>query len=234
VHVDCFDAAGSPSDEFFTVLYLKSPPGTTSTSYAWAFDPSSGSYDASGPRAFNPAGGAITGTRLGVGIYEMEFTGAGALGVDGGHVQVTAYGGTNQRCKVAGWGSETVTVYCHDDSGARVDSEYTLLYLRPDATDDALAFAWAEDATSTSYPPSSFYSFNSGDGAVTAERLGVGSYSMDFAGFDLRGIGGGHVQVTAYGSADTRCAIIRQVLRPTASTTSSSSSRSRSRSRGSS
>jgi hypothetical protein len=207
VYVECFDAAGAASDEYFTILYLKSPPGTTSTSYAWAFSSTAASYDAASDYAFNPTGGAITATRAGVGVYQMEFTGAGALGVDGGHVQVTAYGGTNQRCKVGSWYLDVVTVLCFDSAGAPADSEYTLLYLKPDAEDDALAFAWADDELSASYTPDPFYSFNSGDGPITASRFGVGSYSMDFSGFGLRGIEGGHVQVTAYGGADTRCAV---------------------------
>lgn len=214
VHVDCFDASGAASDELFTVFFLKSPGGTTSTSYAWADLPTVVSYTPEPTYSFNPSGGAVTATRLSPGVYVMEWTGAGAFGVDGGHVQATAYGGTNQRCNVDDWGVEAAFVTCFDSAGNPVDSQYTVLLLRPDAEDAALAFAWANDAAAASHTPLGFTSFNSGDGPITANRFAVGAYSMSFDGFGEQGLDGGHVQVTAFGDfsgvgegTDTRCGV---------------------------
>ena len=102
-----------------TVFFLKSPGGTTSTSYARANLPTVASYTPNPTYSFNPSGGAITATRMSPGVYVMEWTGAGAFGIDGGHPQVTAYGGTNQYCHVIGSGplNVFVSVRCFDSAG---------------------------------------------------------------------------------------------------------------------
>lgn len=127
----CFDGSGAASDEQFTVFFLKSQPGTRSTLYAYAALPANPSYAPSSTYAFNPAGGAITATRISTGVYGMTFAGAGSVGVGNGHVQVTAYGSGSSHCKVASWGSESVNVSCFDAAGNPADSAYTVLYLRP-------------------------------------------------------------------------------------------------------
>jgi hypothetical protein len=138
----------------------------------------------------------------------MTWAGMGAIGTGGGHVQVTAYGSGNARCKVASWGSQHASVTCFDVVGNPVDSQYTALLVRPNAADEGLAFAWADQSASASYAPSASYAFNSGGGPVTGTRVGVGNYAMTFDGFGDFGLGGGHVQVTAYGPlVDTRCGV---------------------------
>ena len=207
VQVGCFDALGLPSDEFFTVLYLKASSTTTAAAWAWASQLTSASYTPTPNYSRNATGGSITATRLGVGQYSMTWDGIGALGEGGGHMQVTAYGTNSHRCSIVGWNAETVTINCFDATGAFADSAYSVLALRPDAKDDAMAFAWANNSNTASYTPSSTYSFNSGDGPVTATRSGTGVYNMDFEGFQEQGIDGGHVQVSAYGSGDVRCGV---------------------------
>jgi len=207
VNVRCFDATGAAADSYFTVLYLKtpSPSHPTAVAYAWANDPASASYTPATTYSYNPSGGAITAARSGTGVYSMTWTGFGAEGTGGGHPQVTAYNAINTRCQIQSWGSEAVSVLCFDHAGNPADSPYSIMFLRPDAVDDGLAFAWADQPAAASYTPAAGYSFNSGDGAITAQRSGTGTYSMTFAGFDLRGLQGGHVQVNGYGSSDDRC-----------------------------
>ena len=84
----------------------------------------------------------------------MTWTGFGAIGSNGGHPQVTAYGVLNRYCEVDSWGGDSVDVRCYSGSGLPADSQYTALYLRPDAPDDGLAFAWAHEAASASGPNS--------------------------------------------------------------------------------
>jgi hypothetical protein len=206
VSVDCFDATGAAADSYFTALYTK---GTSSTAlaYADADIPLAPSYTPNTSFSYNPSGGAITATRSGIGSYSMTWTGFGVNGTGGGHPNVTAYGVGSARCQIAGWGGDTVSVLCFDSAGNPADRRYSISYLRPDATDDGIAYAWADQSSTASYTPSPSYSFNSGDGAVTAQHLGTGQYSVSFAGFDLRGLQGGHVQVNGYGLSDERCRV---------------------------
>jgi hypothetical protein len=125
-------------------------------------------------------------------------------------MQVTTYGSGNQRCMLFSWamGLETAEVRCVNAVGNPVDSQYTILYLRPEPQDEALAFAAANAPGSPSYTPDVFTTFNSAEGPITATRVGTGSYSMTFDGFGAEGFGGGHVQVSAFGLAgDVRCGV---------------------------
>jgi hypothetical protein len=206
VDVRCFDGTGVASDTRFDVMYLKSHSQPTGVAYAWANVPQSASYTPDPDYSYNPAGGAITATRSSPGVYLMQWAGYGSL--VGGHPKVTAYGTSNRRCQIGSWATDTVAVRCFDSAGNSADSAYSILYLLPDPNDDGLAFAWANEATSPSYTPSLFYSFNSGDGGVTVESLVPGRYTVTFDGFARRGLGFlyGHAQVSAYGSTDRRCA----------------------------
>ena len=207
VSVRCFDATGAASDSYFTVLYLKTPAMPDAVAYAWANNATAASYTPSSLYSYNPTGGAVTATRNGTGDYSMTWSGFGALGTGGGHPQVTAYDASNKRCEILGWANDLVNVRCYDSAGNPADSRYSLLYLRPAATDDGLAFAWANDSSSASYAPIPFYRFNSGNGAVSATRTGTGTYTIAFGGFSGSGLGGGHVQVTGYSAFDRRCSV---------------------------
>ncbi len=210
VNVRCFNAAGVATDTAFLVLYLKAPLQPTGLAYAWANDATAASYTPAANYSYNPSGGAITATRLGTGSYGMSWAGFGALATGGGHPQVTAYDGSNKRCQIASWASDTVSVRCYDSAGNPADSRYTIMYVRPDAVDDGLAFAWANEPASANYVPSEPFSFNSGSG-THAQRLGTGLYRIFFLDFVLGGLGdglfAGNIQVNGYGTTDARCAV---------------------------
>jgi hypothetical protein len=206
VSVRCFDSSGAASDSYFTALFMKAAYSRpTGVAYAWANDSVAASYAPSGLYSYNPAGGAVTATRSGTGVYAMTWAGFSALVSGGGHAHATAYGPSNARCQIQGWSDDTVNVRCFAPAGSLVDSQYAVVYVRPDAVDDGTAFAWANEPGTSSYTPLAVYSFNAGGGAVTSDRFGAGNYRTTFAGFPLRGIGEGTVQVSGYGLSDTRC-----------------------------
>jgi hypothetical protein len=74
-----------------------------------------------------------------------------------------------------------------------------VLYLRPDADDDGLAFGRASDTGTGFVSVPVPDRFNAGGGKVTSEYLGseFGRYRMTFQGMARRGFGGEHVQVMA-------------------------------------
>jgi hypothetical protein len=77
--------------------------------------------------AFNSAGGAITRTKTATGRYAITFTG---LDLAAGNVQVTAYGGAAEFCKVQSWGGSSANVACFDAAGADADSQFSLAFIR--------------------------------------------------------------------------------------------------------
>lgn len=214
VSVNCFNVTGVATDSYFTVLFLKNASLPTALAYAWANDPGSASYTPVATHSYNPAGGAITATRTGVGVYTMTWSGFGALGAQvglgfGGHPNVTAHGSGSARCAITGWSGDSVGVRCFTASGASADSAYMVMFARPDLKDDGLAYAWASSPTSSSYTPHPTYYFNSGSGPGPAQRFGVGTYRMNFPAYFLRGFGEGHVQVNSYPTSPTevRCQV---------------------------
>jgi hypothetical protein len=124
VNVLCFSRAGALKDVKFNVFFATPNP---SLAYAWADQPTAGSYS---PNAFyrsNPSGGAVTISRSGVGRYGVTWSGLALL--DGGDVQVTAYGGGNVVCKVESWGSQSASVRCFNpQTNALVDTYYTIMF----------------------------------------------------------------------------------------------------------
>lgn len=66
-----------------------------------------------------------------------------------------------------------------------------------------MGYALINLGNSTSNTPDRTFSFNSSGGDIMALHLGVGSYGIIFDGLGAGAASGGHVQVSAYGSAGT-------------------------------
>lgn len=110
----------------------------TGSGYAWANNPKGQSYQPNANYAYSASGGAIQIRRHSLGSYQVIFQGLGGNGQAGGHVQVTAYGGSNEHCKVARWDSEAkdfiVHVNCFSSNGQPVDTQYTVNVAWPPST----------------------------------------------------------------------------------------------------
>lgn len=173
--------------------------------YAWANAASAPSYVPSPLYSYNASGGGISISRSETGRYSVTFAGLGSV-AGSGHVQVSTYG-TKAACSTTGWGGApshlVVEVACRNNLDALVDAQFTVMFVSSvGAADVSMAYAWAHDMLGASYTPSGTYSYNGTGGAITANRSATGRYTMRFAG--VGSLSGGHVQVTAYGSA-ARC-----------------------------
>lgn len=108
---------GSITDNSFTPGLIGVVRG-----YAW-MDSAGASATLNNGYVFNDGGGAVTSTRNSVGNYTVTFE---TMSLEGGHVQVTSYGGGVTWCKVSGWGSNSATVLCFDAAGAPTDSRFAI------------------------------------------------------------------------------------------------------------
>jgi hypothetical protein len=95
-------------------------------------------YTPSTMYSFNASGDAASYNminRTGTGTYAVTCKGVGGAGwaSAGGHVQVTAYGGTDSYCKVQNWSSSgtdfTANVKCYSSAGAAVNSQFDLSFV---------------------------------------------------------------------------------------------------------
>lgn len=120
--------------------------GSAILGYIWANDGGSAigvPYTPSSIYSYNAVGRAAANsvTRTATGTYSVKFrglgggplfAGSGSWG-PGGHVQVTAYGGDADYCKVVSWvtgGADfTVTVRCYNPAGALSDNQFDLLWV---------------------------------------------------------------------------------------------------------
>jgi hypothetical protein len=105
-------------------------------------------------------------------------------------------------------------VVCQTPDGGPANSPFTLSYHRASGLlgtgNVRVAYAWADQPTSSVYTPKSFYSFNSAFGAISITRSARGVYQVRFGGL---GTSRGHVQVTAYGSSDAAWCKVASWLR---------------------
>jgi hypothetical protein len=213
VLVKCFDVTGALADSMFMASFTaQSGTNTQPMAYLLADRPTVASYTANQTYSYNSKGVLNTITRTGVGAYTARL---GWVGGSGGHVQVTAFGDSSVRCKVARWAPvsvgfgivhEDVSVRCFSSSGAPADSVFTLTYANNIGLNGSFdyAYMWADQPSTPSYVPSLPYQANSQPSIDAVQRLGVGHYVATFPGHPLVA---GDVQVTAYGTSPTYCKV---------------------------
>jgi serine protease len=147
--------------------------------------------------------------RNSTGSYTVHFAG---LASNGGNVEVSAYESSARSCKVGSWfpsGTEQlVNVFCSDFAGNATDSNFTAEYAKGGSASNTFAFAWANNATSASYTPSTTYQYNSHGGRATIKRNSTGNYTVSFPDTTTsHAQAAGSVKVTAYGSGSGVCKV---------------------------
>ena len=108
-------------------------------------------------------------------MFTVEFPGFAAFGADGSNAQVSAFGLTNARCQLASWGNESAKVRCFNIFGNPVNVAFSVMLAHPDSNDEALAYVWSNSASSSSFTPSPFWAYKTGDGDITGVRNARGT-----------------------------------------------------------
>lgn len=160
-----------------------STPITGDVGWVWSGSPT-GSFNANSNFSYNSSHGTNHITNTGTGTYRVDFPGLGS--VSGGDVQVTAYGGGSERCKVYSWGSSgstlQVTVNCFTTAGLPVNTLFTANYVRRSDTPGAQpAYVWAFDPSSASYNAASSYSWNSTGGGIAITHAPESQFDVLFS-----------------------------------------------------
>ncbi|MEM9173681.1 MAG: hypothetical protein AAGC67_00460 [Myxococcota bacterium] len=76
------------------------------------------------------------------------------------------------------------------------------------AHEQSYGFAWASQSSSPSYEVgNTVFAYNDAGGDIRIERIGTGRYTVDFLELGELPGGGGHVQVTAYGTSSDYCKV---------------------------
>ena len=138
VGVQCYNSAGSVSDEYFSIAYVNGMnilgDNLTADAYAWADQPSAAGYTPAPAyqRSTTISGsGTITISRPAAGTYDV-FLPYQDQGLDGGHAEVTAYGSGTNRCQVGSWstttGGRNIRIYCFSNTGTLTDSYFAVQY----------------------------------------------------------------------------------------------------------
>lgn len=213
INVFCFNEAGSPINNKFSLAFYDLYPSAYSRAYLWANQPSSSSYIPSMSYQFNSRSAINSVRRLSTGLYEVTMPQMQQGGFfepnKGGTVLVTAYGTSSQQCKASSWfmsgNNLKATVRCFNSAGQAADSAYTISFMRTrdDPQISQFAYVWANDPNSTTSTPLAYYSYNNASSSVTTmQRTGTGTYTVKIVG---QASTRSNVQVTAYGTTNSYC-----------------------------
>jgi hypothetical protein len=158
--------------------------------------------------SYNSAGGVNAVTALAVGRYRVDLP---LMADAGGNVQVVAYGGGSERCKVESWGSGapastlSIWVRCHTSAGAPVNTSFVAYYHRSISSGYPYgAYLWADQPAAAAYTPATSYQWNPTGSYSTVARAGTGNYNVTLTGMTPSG---GSVEVTAYGTGSEHCKV---------------------------
>jgi hypothetical protein len=212
VFVNTWSPTGAPADSQFTLLYLTDRPAAVQdVAWAWVFPPGAGAtFTPSANYQYTPSGALITVDRDPA-QQNRFFVNMPGLAPSSGVVQAAAYGG-NHTAVVNSWGNTgttvTATVELFTPTGAPAnDAAFTIHYRREGPNDAREAYLWANDPSSASYTPSTFYSWNGDRPDPTITRTATGVYQVTLPGLASAGPEFGHVQVTPYATSLLRAKV---------------------------
>lgn len=136
VDVRCFAPSGAPRNSMFSVTYVRRNNlfglnGATDA-YAYASLPQAGRYQPA-TQFGSHRHAAVTIVRYGVGQYQVRLHGSGGpFGTNGGDVQISTVGSTDNHCRVLSWsgGANPVAyVSCVSNAGVQADSRFTIQWI---------------------------------------------------------------------------------------------------------
>jgi hypothetical protein len=180
--------------------------------YVWANNPASAigaPYTPSLNYQYSSTAAQNSITRLGTGSYTVRFPYLGPYGT----ALVTAYGSTDDRCKISYWvgapgvGSNTDTILyvkCFTRTGNPVNSRFTASYSHPVAGSVArAAYLWNNQPGApigVLFTPSPTYQYNSEGSPNTIVHSSTGTYIVHLTGLYLPVPITRQLQITAYGA----------------------------------
>jgi hypothetical protein len=160
---------------------------------------------------FNSAGGAVAVARS-TGNYTVTFPGLGGISsaaASGGHIQISAEGTSNVRCRSMGWGGSpnlSASVQCNAPDGSLADSAFTVLFYRyampaPSTSPAGAAYSWVTASGVVSLQ----YDYNASGVHNTVSKTGTGQYTVTIPNASSSNAS---MMVTSYGgTAGTTCSI---------------------------
>jgi hypothetical protein len=205
VTVNCQDRYGNPVDSRFTVSYTSLQPlSSRKFAYLWW----NGSWTPS-TYQFNSSGSTNTVAPMSTGVYSVTLPG---LATTGGTVQVTAYGGGNEWCKVADLYAsitvENVEVRCFTPTGDPAHAQFTLTFVDGGNivghSDHDSAYALVDPRWAPSIATTWRYSWPFGSSTPFSVSGGAGVYTVTVPPRTDTGT----VHVTAQGFGSESCGVV--------------------------
>jgi hypothetical protein len=194
--VRCRNLAGTPVDSRFNLLFIKQEAARENLSYGWV-DDAIASNGVMSPSSSTSPGGSISWQRTGTGEYGLVFTDLEDYGVDGGSIQVTAYGTDDAWCKIVSWNAPSANVRCWSSAGAPMDSRFMIHWHRTARRPFNQEYAFATSQIPTaSHTPSGSHFYNRSGGGVSFTRAGTGQYTVHWPGMENVGSDGGAVMAS--------------------------------------
>jgi hypothetical protein len=203
--VDCFNSAtGQPVDAPFSILVVGNGALPPRNAFALANQPTATLYTPDPKYSYTTGPGALGVSRVGVGSWDWRM----GTGSPAGAIHLVNAATNTEVCRIAEYKSLGPNVRCSNTDGAPRDVVYQLLQVSRGRENKRFGFAWADQATRTTpYAPYAGYAYNSTGGPVQVQRLGVGEYTVSFAGLWTSDPTGHRevVQLSAFGAGFAAC-----------------------------
>ena len=160
--------------------------------------------------SFNSLTGRITMGRAGTGVYNFEFKGMGGF-TDHVTMQATAVGQPPLRCRVSNYSitDDVLQASCFGPDGLAAQGRVSVLWLSRGRVGHRVGFASINNPSAATPAMEAFFTYNSSGGTVTAQRLGIGRWTVTFAGL-ARPAGASEIVIATgfKGTTDFSCSII--------------------------
>lgn len=131
IQVACFDSAGAPADQSFSLAFAlqssfaQGPAATQAGSYGWANDATATTaYTMPLPYNYSFNTSLMTSQKVATGHYTVNIQ--GALSYRSSLALVTAYGDNNQYCAIQAW--FPISVLCYQQGGAPIDAQFDVTF----------------------------------------------------------------------------------------------------------
>jgi hypothetical protein len=203
---------GQRADGEFETLIVGNNTMSGVSAFAVANLPSALSYTPDTARSFTTGAGAIHIDRNAIGDWNVSL----GTGSAQGSIFLVSSAYELAVCTVGEWKNFGIRVRCFDQIGAPVDAQFNVLQVAGGRFSNQFgsmypfAFAWADQRQATApYTPNPSFSRSSG-GAITATRLGVGNYQVEFQGLQNPLNDPEQVQVTPFGVFYAVCTAVRR------------------------
>ena len=211
VPVHCHDATGAARDALFTLLVsgARAYDLTTPLGFAERLPATVNLIQDTSQTSFNSVTAHITYGKGAIGVYNFVFPGFETF-AGPRSMQATAVNGSADRCRVQNYDlvNDVLQAGCAKGDGTANDGRVSVLWFTRGRLGHRYGYASMNGVVLPNPPADAAFTANSTGGTVTSHRLGVGNWTVTFAGLARPAGATEIVIVSAFKDFDHTCTLL--------------------------